>query len=169
VLGKFSQQSSILNTHYKTINVVNGKGEIVYPNHLKTSPDHIMVQGTLTSGALVSLTFRTVTGKPVNETGISWIITGTDGEIEVRTPNLQWQMDPPGTSFKMRNNQSEEVQTIYFSLENEDIAVKNAPFPGTNTARQYEAFATENWGTVPNFTDALETHRLLESIKKVAK
>jgi hypothetical protein len=58
-------------------------GNVVEKAHPKTTPDQIFIQGTLESGAVVSINYRDVpSGKTVHELGIRWIITGTEGEIE---------------------------------------------------------------------------------------
>ncbi len=162
VLGPFKILSSILKTEYKTINVLSVTGELVSPNHPKTTPDHVLVQGTLSSGAVVSLTYRTIPDpdQPIDEVGIRWLITGDEGEIELCTPVGQWQVAGDGMVLKARLGKGKEVEII--ELE------ETGGYSG-NTGRQYDAFLKEEREKFPDFGDAMETHRLLEKIKKGAK
>jgi len=48
------------------------------------------VQGELNSGAVVSVNFRRIPFglKTVDHTGLRWVITGTEGEVELTTPEF---------------------------------------------------------------------------------
>jgi hypothetical protein len=52
---------SFIKGQYPTINVVNAAGDTIVHDHLKTATDHVLIQGALKSGALASISFRTVT------------------------------------------------------------------------------------------------------------
>jgi hypothetical protein len=75
-------------------------------NHTKTAPDHVLVQGILESGALASISFRTV-ASTVDNVGIRWLISGAEGEIEVTTPQMSWQIRSPGWNLKIKNGMGE--------------------------------------------------------------
>jgi hypothetical protein len=93
VLRPFASLSSVLKTEYDSINIINEKGEVITSNYHKTTPNHLLVQGMLSSGALASIAYRTVPDSPTTDgVGIRWIMTGSDGEIEITTPEIQWQM-----------------------------------------------------------------------------
>ena len=135
-------------------------GEVEDPTYPKTAPDHILVQGTLSSGAVASISYRTVT-KAIDGAGVRWLITGTKGEIEIITPEYAWQMGPPGTTIKVCNANDGHVETVGF----EGIGAANkVAFPGKNTAFAYAAFAEGDTKKYPTFEDSLKTHRLLDAI-----
>lgn len=173
VLGNFQSLDSLFQTNYKHYDILNTKGEVVEKNHLKTSPDTILVQGTLSSGAAASVTFCTTAGPTIDGVGFRWLITGTDGEIEVTAPEAQWQMakiGSPGFSLRARIGKGSEVKTIEIEEGLEEAqAVKDLSHPGPNTARIYEAYFNGDEGSYATFENALETQKLLDWIKEVAK
>lgn len=140
-------------------------GEMINPAHPKTAPDHILVQGVLESGAVASIDFRKAK-KPVDGLGLRWLITGTGGEIEVTLPEDHLQFGHKERAIRLRVK-DEDVQTINFA-NTEPEHVQKIPYPGTNSARVYEAFpdATEGFA---DFEAALKTHKLLERIARDAK
>jgi predicted dehydrogenase len=161
-LGPFDTLSSILKTEYKTINVLSPTGEVVSPNRPKTIPDHVLVQGTLSSGAVASLIYRTIPDpdQAIDGVGIRWLITGEEGGIELCTPAGHWQIAGEGMVLKARLGKGKEVEVIEFEETGGE---------GGNTGRQYEAFLKGEREKFPDFGDAAETHRLLERIVEGAR
>ncbi len=155
---------SVLKAQYPTINIINAAGDTIAQNHPKTAPDHILVQGVLESGALASLSFRTVPAA-VDEVGIHWLISGTDGEIEVTTPQMPWQLRSPGWTLKIKNG-AEEAKDVEFSIPNENHP---GSFLGINTARLYEAYANKETEKYADFEDGLATHCALQKIIQASK
>ena len=140
-------------------------GEVVDPAFPKTCPDHTLIQGVLESGAVASITFRKAK-KPVDGLGLRWLITGTEGEIEVTLPEDHLQMGPEGRELRLRVKDG-EVQKVEFNSTESDHVLK-VPYPGTNSARIYEQFA-EGTGDLADFEAALKTHKLLERIARDGK
>jgi predicted dehydrogenase len=131
-----------------------------------TTPDTIFVQGILETGAAASLCFRTAQSL-VDDTGYRWIISGTEGEIGVTMRPGSWSLGPPGKHIRVKNwkrNVDEEVE--FAPDEAEYISV--VQYPGTNTARMYEAFAEGDMEGFASFESALRTHRLLDRIARGA-
>jgi predicted dehydrogenase len=169
VLGPFSSLNSTLKTEYKTIDIMNTKTyEVTVPNHPKTSPDHVLVQGTLASGAVASLAYYTAPGPRIDSTGVHWIITGSEGQIELITPEGQWQLEAPGTSLKVVAGKG-AVEVVQIDGKDGNV-VKNLLQVGRNTARAYEAFLSGEEGRdrFANFGDAVKTHELLDWVKNGA-
>ncbi|PMD33155.1 putative oxidoreductase [Hyaloscypha variabilis F] len=162
VLGPFRTLSSILKTEYKTTNILSATGEVVSPNYPKTTPDHVLVQGTLSSGALASLIYRTIPDpdSAIDGVGIRWLITGEEGELELCTPAGHWQTTGDGVVLKARLGKGKEVEVIELEATGGD---------GGNTSRQYAAFLKGEREKFPDFSDAAETHKLLERIVEVAE
>jgi predicted dehydrogenase len=168
VLGDFKTTQSILKTQHPTVATVSCKtGKQIEAAVPKTAPDHIFVQGELLSGALASISFRKAK-KPVDALGLRWLITGTEGEIEITFPEDHFQFGHAGRAIRFRSGKNEEVKVIKWDNEEEPAYVRSVPYPGTNTARLYEAFVKDN-GQLADFGTALKNHELLHKIAKDAK
>lgn len=155
---------SVVKAQYPTINIVNAAGDTIVHDHLKTAPDHVFVQGILESGALASISFRTV-ASTVDNVGIRWLISGTKGEIEVTTPQMLWQIRSEGWTLKIKNG-TEDAKDVEFGISKEDYAES---FLGINTARLYEAYADKETDKYADFEDGLATHCALQKILQSSK
>ncbi|OHW93792.1 oxidoreductase family protein [Colletotrichum incanum] len=136
--------------------------KVIDPAYPKSSPDHILVQGKLQSGAIASLNFRT-TGVSVDNIRGRWIISGTKGEIEASWgPGIMWQGHDPGKKLKVKLATGEERE---IELKKSDApAVANVSDLGLNTALILDAFAKGDGSRYADFESALKNHRLLEEI-----
>lgn len=167
VLGEFDELHSILKTVNKTVPILNTAGEVVNPGYQRTSPDHFLVQGTLSNGAVASLIFR----KPpsaVDDIGVRWIISGTKGEIEVTTKEAQWQMADPGMKLRVKIGKDGEAHEVDYKGDVDD-RLSSLDSVALNTARSYVAFAENDQTRYATFESALKTHRLLERVAESAK
>ncbi len=97
-----------------------------------------------------------------------WLITGTEGEIEIVTPEVQWQLGPPGTKLRVRTKEAGFEEVGWEEGIREEEHVNKVGFPGTNVARVYEAFAKGEKGKYSDFEDAVVRHRMLDMIVKSA-
>jgi predicted dehydrogenase len=157
----------ILKSSRNTVSVLNAKGEVVNPAHPKTAPDVILVQGTLSSGAVASIAFRKPT-EAVDNVGFRWLITGTEGEIEVTSAQAQWQMADP--SFKLRVKVGKGVEAREVDFRAGGDARLSALLPrAINTARSYAAFAKGDETRYATFESALKTKKLLDRILESAQ
>lgn len=169
MLGGFDTISSLLKTDYPTISIVNGTGEVIKSGYPKTTPDHIAILGSLVSGPSASVQFRTVVGKPVDGVGIRWIITGTDGELEVTTPyGIPWTMTFAGSALKARLGKGSEVQVVDFERIGERDEVTGSQPASVNTARLYEAFADGRTERFCDFEEAVRVQKELDRIRNAA-
>lgn len=155
VLGDFDDLQAILKTFNKAVPIFNTAGEVVNPAYTRTSPDHILVQGTLTSGAVASIIFR----KPpsaVDDTGVRWIITGTKGEIEVTTrEEAQWQMADPDMKLRVKVGKESEAREVDYKGDAEDrFKLSDLQPIALNTARSYVAFAEDDQTRYATFESA---------------
>ncbi|CAJ2514135.1 Uu.00g022540.m01.CDS01 [Anthostomella pinea] len=161
VLGDFADLQAMLKTNVTSLPVMNAKGEVVNPSHAKTSPDHAFVQGTLESGAMASIAVRK-SQAAVDGVGFRWFITGTEGEVGIVTGETMWQFADPKRTLRLKVGKN-EVEEIEFLAKEDELEAK-VPFPGTNSARQYQGFAKGDTETCATFESALKTHRLLDGI-----
>lgn len=145
--------------------LVNEKGEVLDPAYPKTTPDHIFVQGKLESGAMASIAVRNAKAS-VDGVGVRWIITGTEGEIEVTMPENHWQFADANKALRLKIGR-EEAKNVDVLTKDDKLPEKVASL-GLNTARQYQGFAKGDTETCATFESALKTHRLLDRILKDA-
>ncbi|KAL6411926.1 Galactose/lactose metabolism regulatory protein GAL80 [Ilyonectria robusta] len=149
-------------TNFSTVPIVGPDGNAVDPVHIKTSPDHIFIQGVLEGGAVASIAFR----KPqsaIDNTGFRWLITGTEGEIVVTAPEEHWQMIHSDMRMKIKLGKAEEVEDVDLSGQGLDVAAE-IPEQGANIALIYDAYAKGDTSRYATFESATKTHRLLEEI-----
>ncbi|KAK0118160.1 hypothetical protein ONS95_012466 [Cadophora gregata] len=176
ILGPFTSLSSILHTHYPTISLIDDNGSITSPSHPKTSPDAIFVSGTLHSGAIVSLSHITAPIDPVDDTSLRWIITGSEGALEITVPkDLPWQMGPPAVlKARFGKDANQEVEAVEWEGPRNGEGSEVGQFPAANTRRLYEAFADVKGGDrarreeYASFGESVETSRLLDWIRSAA-
>ncbi|KUJ24334.1 putative oxidoreductase [Mollisia scopiformis] len=168
VLGDFASLTSSMRCDYPSIDIVDSAGTVVQKGYQKTSPDHVQVSGKLVSGANASIVFYTAPGEAVDGVGVRWVITGTEGQMEIITQERQWQMGAPGTKLRARLGRGAGIVEVNFEDVEEEKEVREAAFPGTNTARLYDAFAEEKRDVYADFESAVKTHALLEWIKREA-
>ncbi|KAF7564007.1 hypothetical protein G7046_g91 [Stylonectria norvegica] len=162
----FDTLQATLKNHHPTLPLISIKtGQLVNPAYNKTSPDHILVQGVLENGAVASLDFRKAKGA-ADGLGLRWLITGTEGEMEVTIPEDHLQMGHKDRAIRLRIGK-EDVQTIKFDTPEEEY-IKSVPYPGTNSARVYENLAQGD-KCFADFEAAVKTHQLLDRIAKDAK
>lgn len=157
VLGDFAELQSTLKNFYPTLPIKDADGKVKDAAYPKTSPDHIVVHGTLRSGAVVSLSYRTVKSA-VDGIGVNWLISGTKGEIQVTTSESHWQMSDPKRKLRLKIGNEETVEVDFSQEEG------NSNRFAINVAAQYEAFARGDEAHYATFESALKTHLLLEDI-----
>ncbi|KAI1289019.1 oxidoreductase [Xylaria venustula] len=164
VLGDFAEIQAIMKSAITEIPIVNRKGEVVNPAYHKTAPEHVLIQGILESGALASISSRKSKNE-VDDVSFRWIISGTEGEIEILVPQFSWQMGHPARTLKLRvgTNDAENVDFI-----GKDKFESNVPVLAANVARQYAALAKGDTNAFADFGSALRTHVLLDRITQAA-
>ncbi|KAI0905368.1 oxidoreductase [Ustulina deusta] len=164
VLGDFAEVQAILKSTVSSMKILDSKGVVVNPAYPKTSPDQAVVQGVLESGAVASISLR----KPRAEIdGVSfrWIISGTEGEVEIIIPQSHWQFGGSKRTLRLKIGDKETHDVDFLAGDEFESKV---PAISANVARQYRAFARGNLETVATFESSLKTHRLLDRIIRAA-
>ncbi|KAI0419248.1 oxidoreductase [Xylaria grammica] len=164
VLGDFAELQAIMKSTVSSIAIFDTKGVLINPAHPKTSPDQILVQGTLESGAVASISVRKPKAE-IDGASFRWIISGTEGEAEVIIPRSHWQFGEVKRTLKLKigENETQNVDFLYG-----DEFESKVPAIAANVARQYRAFAKGDTETFATFESALKTHRLLDRITRAA-
>ena len=170
VLGDFEHSQGILANQRPFIDLVSD-GKKVETVH-KDVADHIMVQGKLKSGAVTSISVRTVhqavkrrdsnqiqlrAGKPPH---MIWKIFFEKGEVSLEAPGvaIQWSYEKETITIKQFDYATDKAETI----EVADMELEDIRTPSRMIGRVYEAFASG--GEYPTFEHALEHHRRLDKI-----
>ncbi len=164
MLGDFAEVQAILKSTVSSMKILDPKGVVVNPAYPKTSPDQAVVQGVLESGAVASISLR----KPRAEIdGVSfrWIISGTEGEVEIIIPQSHWQFGGSKRTLRLKIGDKETHDVDFLAGDEFESKV---PAISANVARQYRAFARGNLETVATFESSLKTHRLLDRIIRAA-
>ncbi|KAJ5984808.1 hypothetical protein N7522_012004 [Penicillium canescens] len=158
VLGEFSSFHSLLSNQRPIVKIVKDDGSVAKENVEKTTPDHVMIQGSLKSGAVFSATIRG--GSPFKGSpGLEWRIYGEKGEIKITGPSAFIEI--VGTnSIQLHDFDTDEIV---------EIALKNGAFAEMdpiyrNLARVYEAIAAGDKSLLCDFEDAVERHHFIEEI-----
>ncbi|RMJ22162.1 hypothetical protein PHISP_06969 [Aspergillus sp. HF37] len=157
-LGDFSSFQSLVSNQRPVVKIAKADGSVVKENADKTTPDHIIIQGTLKSGAVLSAAIRG--GAPFKGTpGLVWNIYGEEGEIRITGPSAFIGIVGT-TSFELHNFDTDNV---------EDIALKEGTFVqmgpiNRNIARVYEAIAAGDHSVLCDFEDAVSRQEFIQEI-----
>ncbi|WP_141432099.1 Gfo/Idh/MocA family protein [Bacillus sp. 03113] len=161
MFGPFSEISAITETQIKQVKVEE-TGEIIQA----TSPDHVLVNGILASGAIMSTQIRNT-----HIGNLSLEINGTEGDLILQSKdNFMFQID----SFlvKVAQGNSKDFDTLPIPPEYNQLPSMLKAGPAFNIAQLYSHIfrdLRENTYHSPDFHTAIKTHKLLEKIQKAAK
>ena len=159
VLGGFDTLKASFSSNFDSVKITD-TGEI----RPKSAPDQIMVQGTLTSGAAVSVHYR---GGVCRGTNLLWEINGTEGDIQVTASLGHAQM----VQLSVRGARGEENRMSDLMPPPSAYAGKPEAVAARNVAgiyaRLYDDIRTGT-RTAPSFQDAVALHELLDRIEQSA-
>ncbi|KAL5001382.1 hypothetical protein BDV10DRAFT_182615 [Aspergillus recurvatus] len=158
VLGNFASMQSLLANQRPLVKIVRADGSVLEETAKKTAPDHIMIQGTLASGAVFSATVRG--GSPFKGTpGLVWSIYGEKGEIRVLGPNAFIELVGT-TSIELHDFDNDVVERIEFKKgEFAEFGPLNR-----NLARLYDAIAAGDKSLLCDFEGAVKRHEFIEEV-----
>ena len=159
VLGPLKQALGKLSIQRPEAKIMDG--ESLVETVPRVTPDHVLLQGTFQSGAL--LTFQLRPGKPFPGTpGMTWSIYGDTGEIRITAPGHFLNLDYPETKIEIHDLATDKVEEV--AIEKDEFS--DLPRPAQNIARLYEGIAKGDHDKIADFGAAIGRHRFLESIRK---
>ncbi|KAI9759271.1 MAG: hypothetical protein M4579_002480 [Chaenotheca gracillima] len=161
ILGEFTELNATFVNQFPTIDVVNDAGEVVRSNVKKDVPDLVNVQGVLVNNVAFSFSLRIA--HPVDGKAVRWLISGTEGEIEITCPVGMWQFSPPGITVRVCKKDGKDVEDIPVEADPES-EIGKLGFLAHNPARIYEAFAKGETDKYATFEDAVVRHRMVDAI-----
>lgn len=160
VLGPIREIGAVLSQRRQTVSIVGTEESIP----LKT-PDHVMMNAVLQSGAPLSLQIRGGLPRGIK---LLWEINGTEGDLRITAAieqapvvNISPLRVEAGRKGQDGYTELEIPKTFYFGLEDAAAA--------RNVAGIYRMMADDlRLGThaAPNFDDALELHKVLSAIEQ---
>nr|WP_321462489.1 Gfo/Idh/MocA family oxidoreductase [uncultured Cohaesibacter sp.] len=159
VLGDFASLDATKLFNFDKVTVAE-TGE----QRVKSSPDQVMVQGALDSGAAFSLHYKGGTNRGNN---FLWEINGTEGDILVTADLGHAQM----VQLTIKGARGEE-KVMTDLMPDASLYVGQPEFPGArNVAGIYARLADDlanGTRTAPTFADAVVLHDVLDKIEKSA-
>lgn len=158
VLGDFKSFDSRLSIGYPTVNVIDrSDGSVLDKGVVNTVPDHIHLQGIVTSNAVVSYTWRGGPSFP-DTPRADWRIVGTEGELRLTSPGWSLNVGQPETKLEFFDKRSGKVEIVTAEKDEWD----EMPVPAQNIGRLYEAYRKGE--SVPDFQSAIKRHEFLEEL-----
>ena len=160
VLGPIREVDAVLSQRRQTVSTIE-TGESI---PMKT-PDHVMINAVLESGAPLSLQLR---GGLPRGTGLLWEINGTEGDLRITATIEQ---APVVNISPLRVEGGRKGQKGYVELEiqqSQDCGPIEA-VPARNVAGIYRLMADDlrlGTHTAPSFDDAVELHKVLYAIEE---
>lgn len=160
VVGNFKDLQTVYKTQTKKTTLLDSSFQPSKTDFPVTSPDTMLVQGVLSSGATASINLRVAT-HPVDGITFRWLIAGTTGEIELTTKGQMFQVGLTDVKILLRKKGEEAATEIEVGSEDEKIA--NIPgVGGQSIARAYKAFAERRTADYATFETGIEVHRMLQ-------
>jgi predicted dehydrogenase len=161
VLGTFKTASGVIANRRPVIQLLNKDGSVAVKDHPKTADDTIFVHGIANDDAPVSINLRG--GKAFKDTpGQDWRIYGETGEIRLTASGPFLQIGYPDIKIAVHDFATNEVTEIKM-LEDE---FEKFALPVKNVARVYEAIDRGDSRLLCSFEDAVERHRLIDTLYK---
>lgn len=175
-LGEFTDFTSRLVTHQKSI-LVYDVAVAELPSVLKdpeskpsrtverTAPDEVLIQGQLEGGAAAVVHFHTgANAFDADDRNLRWIITGTEGDIEVTQRAGVFLRDVSVRVRVLKGGKAEDVPLDW--EENGEFSIFGEHVVLATPARHYRAIASGDREGIVDFEHGLKRLELLEMIVK---
>ncbi|MBC06861.1 Gfo/Idh/MocA family oxidoreductase [Thalassospira sp.] len=160
VLGDFGTLDATFLSNFDTVKIAETGEE-----KPKNAADQVLVQGTMASGAALSVHYR---GGVSRGTNLLWEINGTEGDIQVTAGLGHAQMVQ--LTIKGAKGEEKELSDL---MPDASVYEGMPEFPGArNVAGIYARIADDiknGTKTAPTFADGVELHKVLDAIEKSAE
>lgn len=165
-LGEFAEISAMLATRFPEPTIIE-TGEKIK----KTSPDQVLVNGTLQSGAVAAVHLRNGTFRA---SGMLFEINGTEGDLILSSP------DSDGIQFansalrgaQRKNGESSGLVELHVPASYTWIPSSVPSGPPFNVAQGYAKFARTilegKTEIAPDFEVAMGMHRVIDAIQRAS-
>ncbi|MCJ1385009.1 transcription regulator gal80 [Xylographa soralifera] len=159
-LGEVDTFQSILGNQRPTVEIMDPQqGGKIVETISKDTPDQVLLQGRLDSGALLSYHLRG--GDPFpDEKGLMWSIYGEKGEIQITHPSWMLDIRHDGFSIKLHEFGQKDAQDLELAVDD----MSGLPHPAQNVGRIYEAYAKGEAGSYPDWELGMKRHELIDEM-----
>jgi len=159
-LGELSTFHSILSNQKPSTKIIDPEQDGKQVETVeKDTPDQVLLQGRLESGAIISYHLRG--GEPfVEQPGVVWLIYGEKGEIRVTNPISMMDIMHAGVTIKLHEFGKKEAQDIEVPKDH----MTDLAHPSQNVGRIYDAYAEGKEGSYPDWKVAMKRHELIEEM-----
>ena len=158
VLGELSSFNSQLSVQRPPNAILDSKGKVKETINVDVA-DHIMLQGTLLSGAPLSVVLRRGPPFKSNTPGLTWFIHGESGEIKVTAVGPALNASNNEATIEVHDFRNDSVEAVQWNPH-----FQNLPAQAQNVAAMYEAYLSGNAQDYPGFEHAVLRHAQIEEI-----
>jgi predicted dehydrogenase len=154
--------TAIMENQFPVITIAETGEKIPY-----TSPNEVMVIGTLSNGALFSIQLE---GGQVHRTGLQIDITGTEGAL--RITNARGFQNTEDNGVAGMNNGADTFVALPVPAEYASLPVSHLDASAQDVAYLYAAYARDKESgkaEATSFEDALRQHRLIDQITQASE
>ena len=158
IFGKIKDVSSLVSTRRDKVFSTESSKYLEM-----TSPDQVGILATLEDGSILSLHYRG--GTAPDSRGFCWEINGTLGVLRVTGETGSIQIE----SLKIEVCLNDQKEFSVVEIPTDTLKLLPEQFIPGNVARIYELVALDlenGTNKAPDFTYALELHRLIDKIEK---
>ncbi|KAI1263642.1 NAD(P)-binding protein [Xylariaceae sp. FL1019] len=165
VVGGFATIQSVFKNQVKNTQTVDSQGNVIDPDFKVTSPEQMLIQGILKSGAAANFSIRT-TATAAEQASYRWVITGTEGEVVYTADAGTFQTPPPNQKIHLKKGDA-DIEQVDFSRKEGDYIDQTAML-GLNVQRLYDAYAKHEDDALSTIEQTLETEKQMLELKKNA-
>jgi predicted dehydrogenase len=156
-LGEFSSLSALVATQVRSARIADSDETVEV-----TSPDHVLLNGDLASGAVVSVAIKSV---PSHGRGFRFEVHGSEGILEVTSSGMAQMAD-----LTLRGARSGEGDVTELPLSSTCRWVpEGLDEPGLNVAQLFRRLGErirDGGDAEPDFAHAVRVHELLDAIQR---
>ncbi len=164
--GEFRELSSTLANRRPLVTPRGGGSQ---PPVVKTTEDQVLIQGTLTTGAVASVHFRAGVKRG---TGLLWIINGTKGDIEI-TNTLMGNLQLGDIRIRGATGDEKELVELPVPASYQPQVLPDSPEQGViSLAALYGDLLSDlrnGTNNAPTFSTAVRRHRSLEAVERASQ
>ncbi|QDS69968.1 hypothetical protein FKW77_002865 [Venturia effusa] len=158
-LGELKQYSTILGNQRPETRIVDRSSNTIMETVVKNSPDQVLLQGTLTTGPILSVHVRGGRGF-ASKPKFLWRIYGEKGEIEVTASGTGLNVGYDDEQILLDDFEKGTLETVSVDTDEWD----ELPRQARNVARLYEAFRKGKGDGIATFDEAVERHKMLDGM-----
>ncbi|KAF1989777.1 NAD(P)-binding protein [Aulographum hederae CBS 113979] len=155
--GELESYNSLIDTKRPKVEIFDKSlGEVVETVDTKV-PDQILVQGHLTTGAILSFHLRGGASFPSGPK-LLWRVYGEKGEIQITGPQAVLNVGAP-TTLELHDHATGEIENITVEEPFESLSMY-----ARNIGRMYEALANGDDSKIIDWKEATKHHALIDEI-----